>query len=55
LRIGTAVEAFLLPLFCHAQTSVVATFGFISHSGIMLDWRILDNFISNLMLVLKRT
>jgi len=49
------VEAFLLPLFCHAQTSVVATFGFISHSGIMLDWRILDNFISNWVLLLKIT
>tara|TARA_R100001015_G_C4470295_1_gene54203 strand:- start:27 stop:176 length:150 start_codon:yes stop_codon:yes gene_type:complete len=49
------VEVFLLPLFCHAQTSVVATFGFISHSGIMLDWRILDNFISNWVLLLKIT
>jgi hypothetical protein len=49
------VEVFLLPLFCYAQTSVVATFGFISHSGIMLDWRILDNFISNWVLLLKIT
>jgi len=49
------VEVFLLSLFCHAQISEVATFGFISHSGIMLNWRIFDNFISNLMLVLKRT